>query len=696
MLSASAQLRLLLLPRSSSVCSSIIRRNDGGGIPIYKIDPNCARKATTAANNLFGSHAPNTYKNVYERSIRDPEEFWAEEASRITWMKPWARVLDNSNPPFTKWFVGGETNACYNAVDRHVANGNGQRTAIVYDSPVTSSQQHVTYAELQEQVSKLAASLSSYGVSKGDRVLIYMPMIPEAVVAMLAVVRLGAVHSLVFGGFAPRELSVRIRHAEPKVIISASCGVEPSRLIRYKPILDEAITMSGAEPKRCIIYQRPGLPEVPSMKPGRDVTWEEALGGNQLHDCVPIEANQPMYILYTSGTTGDPKGIQRPVGGHLVSLTWCMKNIYNMKEGERWWAASDLGWVVGHSFICYGPLLAGLTTLVFEGKPVGTPDAGQYFRVIQDHKIQGLSTAPTALRAIRREDPELQFGSKYDISSLRFIYLAGEHCDYETRNWAEQKIKVPVLDHWWQTETGHPITSTCVGLGHSLNPPRDSSGVPVPGYNVRILNSDREEAERGQLGRIVVKLPLPPGNMSTLFRADDRFASVYFKEYPGYYDSMDAGIMDQDGQVYVMAREDDVINVAGHRLSTASLEEAMLEHPCISEAAVIGVPDEMKGELPLGLYVTTKANNKSEEDINKEAVRLVRELVGPVAAFKLVGMVPALPKTRSGKTARKSIADLARAKKVMIPPTIEDPSVYSAIKIKLQNLGYALNAPDPE
>lgn len=611
-------------------------------------------------------------------------------------MKPWDRVLDHSNPPFTKWFVGGETNACYNAVDRHVEKGNGDRLALIHDSPVTSSKRYITYAELLDKVAKMAASLASYGVQRGDRVLIYMPMIPEAVVAMLAVVRLGAIHSLVFGGFAARELSVRIRHVQPKVIISASCGVEPSRIIKYKPILDSAIDMSGVEPNKCIIYQRDGLEKAELKAGGRDVSWEEAVSGTRLHDCVPVEANEAMYVLYTSGTTGDPKGIQRPTGGHLVSLNWTMSNIYDMKEGDRWWAASDLGWVVGHSYICYAPLLAGLTSVVYEGKPVGTPDAGQFFRVIEDHKVQGLFTAPTALRAIRSEDPELECGRRYDTSTLRYIFLAGEHCDYETRSWTEQKVKVPVLDHWWQTETGHPITSTCIGLGHSLNPPRDASGVPVPGYNVQILNEDKKEITRGNLGRIVIKLPLPPGNMTTLFRADDRFASVYFSEYPGYYDSMDAGIMDEDGQIYVMSRDDDVINVAGHRLSTSALEEALLEHPCIAEAAVIGVPDAMKGELPLGLYVPAKGNTTPEEQINKEAIKLVRELVGPVAAFKLVTSVRGLPKTRSGKTARKTIADLARNKKVLIPPTIEDPSVYGGIKQSLQRLGYALEAPDPE
>jgi len=467
-------------------------------------------------------------------------------------------------------------------------------------------------------------------------------------------------------------------------------------MYRYKPILDQAIDMAGAEPKRCVIYQRDGL-ETADLKPGRDVSWEEALNGTQLHDCVPVEANEAMYVLYTSGTTGDPKGIQRPTGGHLVSLNWTMTNIYDTKAGDRWWAASDLGWVVGHSYICYGPLLAGLTTLVYEGKPVGTPDAGAFFRVVEEHKIQGLFTAPTALRAIRSEDPEFEFGRRYDTKSLRYIFLAGEHCDHETRSWTEEKVKVPVLDHWWQTETGHPITSTCIGLGHSLNPPRDASGVPVPGYDVKVLGDDKKtEVSRGNLGRIVIKLPLPPGNMTTLYRADDRFSSVYFNEYPGYYDSMDAGIMDENGQVYVMSRDDDVINVAGHRLSTSALEEALLEHPSISEAAVIGVPDAMKGELPLGLYVTTKGNKKSEEEINKEAIKMVRELVGPVAAFKLVASVKGLPKTRSGKTARKTIADLARSKQVKIPPTIDDPSVYRGIKESLQRLGFALHAPDPE
>ncbi|KAK2717878.1 acyl-CoA synthetase short-chain family member 3, mitochondrial-like [Artemia franciscana] len=639
-------------------------------------------------------HIYGDYSQEYQESLVNPEEYWAKAAEEIVWHKKWNRVLDNSNPPFTKWFSGGMLNTCYNALDRHVDSGRGNQTAIIYDSPITKSKKELTYGELLDQVSRLAQTLIIHGVKTGDRVLIYMPMVPEAIVAMMAVVRIGAVHSLVFGGFASRELATRIRHCRPKVIITASCGIEPNRLVRYKPILNEALSISGVVPNKVIMLQRKDL-ETAEMKNSIDEDWEEAIS-RRGHDAVPVESNDPLYILYTSGTTGSPKGVQRPTGGHTVVLPWTMKKIYGMAPGERWWAASDLGWVVGHSFICYAPLLAGCTTLIYEGKPVGTPDPGQFSRVVSENRINSMFTAPTALRAIKGEDRNFTFGRKYDISCLRSIFVAGEHCDYETRFWAEEKFQVPLLDNWWQTETGHPITAACIGLGDSPRPPRDSSGRPVPGWNVRIVDENGRELERGELGRIVCKTPLPPGSFSTLFEADEKYKEIYFSRFPGYYDTMDAGMMDEEGRVYVMAREDDVINVAGHRLSTSALEEAILEHQHIVEAAVVGAPDQMKGEIPIGLYVTTSDCEKEEEQLNKEVVALVRRMIGPVAAFRLAAKVQSLPKTRSGKIARKSISDLARSKLVKVPPTIEDASVYIEIKKALQKLGYALEAPYPK
>jgi propionyl-CoA synthetase len=635
------------------------------------------------------------YQDSFRRSLEEPEEFWAEIGECVTWTKPWDKVLDNTNEPFTKWFVGGELNACYNAVDRHVLAGHGDKVALIHDSPVTKSIRHITYLELQDKVSKLAGALAKMGVSRGDRVLVYMPMIPEAIISMLAAVRLGAVHSVVFGGFAARELRVRIEHAEPKVIVAASAGCEPNRIIRYKDILNEAIATSSVKPLHCIIYQRYNV-EVAELDPEYDMLWEDAMVMSDPHPCVPVEANDPLYILYTSGTTDQPKGIQRPVGGHIATLAWTMHAIYGLEKNDVWWTASDMGWVVGHSYICYGPLVYGITSVMYEGKPDRTPDPGAYFRVIHEHGVNAMFTAPTALRVIKRVDPEVKYGFQYSTKSLRTLFVAGEHCDYDTVVWARRIFHVPVLNHWWQTETGHAITAVCIGFSHSLNPPKYSAGFPFIGYDVHVLRPDGTEANWNELGRIVCKLPLPPGTMSTLYKAPERFVQVYFSKYPGFYDTMDAGFIDEHGHVYVMARDDDVINVAGHRLSTAALEDVVLSHPDIGDAAVIGVPEPTKGEIPLCLFVMKQGTMKTESSIIKELIRMVRELIGPIAAFRVAAAVTGLPRTRSGKTARKSIADLARNRFVKISGTIEDPTVYKEIKAVLQKLGYAKTAPDPQ
>ncbi|XP_073980398.1 acyl-CoA synthetase short-chain family member 3, mitochondrial isoform X2 [Rhodnius prolixus] len=636
------------------------------------------------------------YLDMFRKSLEEPEKLWAEVGSVLDWYTPWSKVIDNTDEPFTKWYVGGELNACYNAVDRHVLAGKGNKVALIHDSPVTNSIRKVTYKELQEKVSKLAGVLVSNGVKMGDRVLIYMPLIPETIIAMLATVRIGAVHSVVFGGFAARELCVRIEHATPKVIIAASCGIEPNKIIRYKDILNEAIAASVDKPRKCIIFQRRNVECCP-LTPGMDIDWDEALEASQPHPCVPVESNHPLYILYTSGTTGQPKGVVRPTGSHLATLTWSMKSIYNMdSDKDVWWAASDMGWVVGHSYICYGPLCAAVTSVMYEGKPDRTPHPGQYFRVVQEHGVSGIFTAPTALRVIRKSDHSLQIGGNYSTKSLKYLFVAGEHCDHETKLWAEKAFKVPVLNHWWQTETGHAITANCVGLGHSLKPPKFSAGLPVPGYDVRIVGEDGLECPPGEQGRIVIKLPLPPGNMSTLYKDTQHFLEIYFKKYPGFYDTMDAGYRDENGYIYVLARDDDIINVAGHRLSTAALEDVILSHPDVADGAVIGVPEFTKGEIPLCLYVLKPGVTKEEEVVGEELVKLVRKLIGPIAAMKLCIAVSALPRTRSGKIARKSLADLARNKAVVISSTIEDPSVYKEIKAAFQKVGYAKSAPDPQ
>jgi len=640
----------------------------------------------TRASSSFYSQR---YQDELEQSLTNPQDYWGRIAENIVWEKKWNKVMDNSNPPFVKWFPGGELSMCYNAVDRHVDEGFGEQTALVWDSAITTRQEKISYSSLQDQVSKLAGVLSRQGVAKGDVVIIYMPMVPEAVVAMLAVVRLGAVHSVVFGGFAAKELAIRIKHAQPKMMISASCGLEPNRIVQYKPNVDEAIRLSGL-PVKSLVFQRE---EWQADIKSSDLVWQDVVPGSPGHDCVPVEAMEPLYILYTSGTTGQPKGVQHPTGGHAVVNKWTMENIYGSKPGDTWWAASDLGWIVGHEYICYSPLLNRNTSVLYEGKPVGTPDAKQFFRVIQDHGVNGMFTAPTAIRAIKREDQEGQGTKEMDISSLKHLFVAGEHCDYETRLWAEKIFQVPVLDNWWQTETGHALTSTCIGLGNSLSPPKDVSGMAVPGWDIKILKEDGSEAEPNELGRIVAKLPMPPGCMSTLFRADQRFEDTYFTSFPGYYDTMDAGVKDEHGYVKVMSRDDDVINVAGHRLSTSAIEEVLLSHPGVGDAAVVGVSDQLKGQLPMGIVVPRP---EFQGNLKEELVKKVREDLGAVAAFRLVAIVSALPRTRSGKTARKTIADLADGKQVKIPPTIEDPAVYVGIKKSLQEIGYALTAPDPE
>lgn len=650
-----------------------------------------------ADSNDIGHHDyySEKYEQTFKRSLEDPESFWGEVGKYVDWYKPWTKVMDNSNPPFTKWFVGGELNACYNTVDRHVKAGKGKKLALIHNSPVTKSIRKVTYNELLNTVSTLAGALARLGVTKGDKVLIYMPLIPEAIMSMLATVRLGAVHSVVFGGFAARELRTRIEHAEPKVIIAANCGVEPNKVVKYKDILNEAVASSSVKPRFCIIYQRPNL-EKADLIPNFDICWNDAISSSHPHPCVAVEANHPLYILYTSGTTDNPKGILRTTGGHIATLCWTMSTVYGMSPDDVWWTASDMGWVVGHSYICYGPLSAGLTSVMYEGKPDRTPDPGQYFRVIQEHKVNGLFTAPTALRVIKREDPDITIGRNYSTKSLKAVFVAGEHCDLETICWANKTFNVPVLNHWWQTETGHPITATSIGLGHSTYPPKYSAGMPIPGYDVKVLRSDGSECEPYEQGRISIKLPLPPGTMSNLYKASEKFVQTYFTSYPGYYDTMDAGYVDEYNYVYVTARDDDVINVAGHRLSTSALENVVLSHPNVSDAAVVGVPETTKGEIPLCLYVTTKDCDKSEESVNAELITRVRRLIGPIAAFRLLTSIPALPRTRSGKIARKSISDLARNKHVKIPATIENAEVYKDIKLALQKLGYAKTAPDPQ
>ncbi|MDJ0915443.1 MAG: propionyl-CoA synthetase [Desulfobacterales bacterium] len=629
----------------------------------------------------------NRYDEAFDRSINDPNSFWGEVAEDVHWYKKWDKVLDDSNPPFYRWFVGGELNTCYNALDVHIDNGRGDQLAMVYDSPVTESVKKYTYTALRDEVAKFAGALAAQGVTKGDRVLIYMPMIPEAVIAMLACARLGAVHSVVFGGFAAKELATRINDAKPKVIVSASCGIEVARIIAYKPLLDGAIDMADSKPEKCIIIQRPM--ETATMVEGRDLDWNEAMAQATPHDCVPVAATDPLYILYTSGTTGQPKGVVRDNGGHVVALKWTMKTVYNVDAGDTYWAASDVGWVVGHSYIVYGPLFRGCTTILFEGKPVGTPDAGVFWRVISDHNVKCMFTAPTAFRAIKREDPSAELIKNYDLSNFKALFLAGERLDPDTLKWAESNLGVPVIDHWWQTETGWAICANCLGL-HQFDVKEGSPTKPAPGWNLNVLDPEtREPVGSGDIGALVVKLPLPPGTLPTLWNNDERFIESYMGEFPGYYKTADAGYIDADGYAFVMARTDDIINVAGHRLSTGAMEEVLADHPDVAECAVLGVDDQLKGQVPIGFIVLNAGVDRDQGEIIKEVIQMVRDRIGPVASFKTATVVKRLPKTRSGKILRGTIQKIADNKEYKTPATIDDPAILEEIEDALNDIGLA-------
>ncbi len=626
-----------------------------------------------------------SYEDVYDRSLRDPEGFWSEAAQEIDWIEIWNQVIDTSNPPFCRWFVGGVLNTCYNALDRHVETGRADQAALIYDSPVTDTIRTFTYRELRDEVAAFAGALASYGVTKGERVLIYMPMVPEAVIAMLACARLGAVHSVVFGGFAAKELAVRIDDSNPRVIVSASCGIEVNRNVPYKPLLEKAVDLAKYKPEMCIILQRPM--EECALIPGRDVDWKEAVDAAEPHDCVPVAATDPLYILYTSGTTGEPKGVVRDNGGHAVALKWSMRNIYGVEPGDVYWAASDVGWVVGHSYIVYAPLLNGNTTVLFEGKPVGTPDAGAFWRVISQHRVGVLFTAPTAFRAIKKEDPEGALIKNYDLSRFKALFLAGERLDPDTLKWAESNLGVPVIDHWWQTETGWAICANFLGI-EQLPIKAGSPTKAAVGMDVRVVDDACREVKRGDIGALVIKLPLPPGTFPTLWNADERFIEAYLSEFPGYYKTADAGFIDEDGYVFVMSRTDDIINVAGHRLSTGAMEEVLADHPDVAECAVIGVADQLKGQLPLGFVVLNAGVKRDHSEIVTEVVQMVRERVGPVAAFKTATVVQRLPKTRSGKILRGTMQKIADGEEYNVPATIDDPTIVSEISVVLERLGY--------
>ena len=626
------------------------------------------------------------FEDIYRRSLADPQGYWAEAAEAIDWTKRWDRVLDARNPPFYRWFAGAECNTCWNAVDRHVAAGRGEQKALIHDSPITGTQRTVTYRALRDATARFAGVLAAEGVGKGDRVIIYMPMVIEAAVAMLACARLGAVHSVVFGGFAPHELAVRIDDCAPKVIVTASCGIEPGRVIAYMPLVDAAIAQARHKVARTIVLQRPEMHA--ALTPGRDRDWNAAMAAATPRDCVPVAATDPLYILYTSGTTGQPKGVVRDNGGHLVALHWSMKNVYDVKPGEVFWAASDIGWVVGHSYIVYAPLIYGATGIMFEGKPVGTPDAGVYWRIIAEHNVVALFTAPTAFRAIKRDDPEGKLIGKYDLSAFRTLFLAGERADSDTVQWAERVVKRPVIDHWWQTETGWPMAASCIGI-EKAPVKYGSPSRAVPGYDVQVISDNGGEAKRGEIGAIVVKLPLPPGTLPTLWQADKRYVDAYLTDYPGYYKTGDAGYIDEDGFVYVMARIDDVINVAGHRLSTGAMEEVLSGHQDVAECAVIGVADQLKGQVPLGFLVLKSGVNRPHAEIAAETVTMVRDQIGPVASFRTAVVVNRLPKTRSGKILRGTMVKIADAEPFKAPATIDDPVILDEIAEALRGAGYA-------
>ena len=624
------------------------------------------------------------YDEAYRRSLQDPEAFWGEAAEGIRWERRWERVLDKSQSPFFRWFAGGMLNTCYNALDVHVETGRADQLALIYDSPVTGTVARFTYRQLLDQVARFAGALKAQGIAKGDRVIIYMPMVPEALIAMLACARIGAIHSVVFGGFAPHELATRIDHAEPKLIVSASCGIEVGRTIPYKPLLDKAIELARFKPDRCIVLQRP---QTAAPMSGRDLDWSAAMASARPAGCVPVAATDPLYILYTSGTTGHPKGVVRDNGGHAVALRWSMEAIYGAKPGEVYWAASDVGWVVGHSYIVYAPLLAGCTTVLYEGKPVGTPDPGAFWRVISQHGVRVLFTAPTAFRAIKREDPNGEHMRRYDLSRFRSLFLAGERCDPDTLLWAQERLKVPVIDHWWQTESGWPISANFAGLG--MLPVKPGSATkPVPGYDVQILNEAGKEVGPNETGSIAIKLPLPPGCLPTLWKDDAGYQKAYLSRYPGYYLTGDAGFKDEDGYLSIMSRIDDIINVAGHRLSTGAMEEVLSSHPDVAECAVVGVADQLKGEIPVGFVVLKAGVTRPEHEVLQQLVALVRDQIGPVAFFKVVTVVKRLPKTRSGKILRGTVKKIADGVPYSVPATIDDPAILDEIGASLQSLGY--------
>lgn len=631
------------------------------------------------------------YHEVYQSWKSDPEAFWAEAAKAIDWYSPWDKVFDPDGGIFGHWFVGATCNTCHNCLDRHVEGGRADQDAIIYDSPITGRKKTFTYAEVKDEVVALAAVLEDQGVEKGDRVILYMPMVPEAIFAMLACARIGAVHSVVFGGFAASELAARIDDAKPKVIVSASCGLEPGRVVAYKPLLDKAIEMASSRPERCIVLQREEEPC--DLVDGRDLDYADAVAkaksAGRAVPCVPVAATDPLYILYTSGTTGRPKGVVRDNGGHMVALAWSMFNEFGVKPGEVFWTASDVGWVVGHSYIVYAPLLHGATSILFEGKPVGTPDAGTFWRIISEHGAVALFTAPTAFRAIKKEDPKGTFIDRYDMSKFRTLFLAGERADPETLRWAEKHLEVPVVDHWWQTETGAPISQNPVGLG-LLPVKHGSPGVPMPGHDVRVVDDAGHEVERGTLGNVVIKLPLAPGCLPTLWHADERFREAYLDEFPGYYKTADAGFVDEDGYLFIMARTDDIINVAGHRLSTGGMEEIVAEHPDVAECAVVGIHDDMKGQVPCGFVVLNSGVARDIGEIEREVIAMVRDRIGPVAAFKRVVPVKRLPKTRSGKVLRATMQKIADKEAWTMPATIDDPAIMDEITVALNERGLGI------
>lgn len=624
------------------------------------------------------------YKESFRKSIQEPEKFWDEAAQAISWFKKYDKVLDNSNPPFYRWFVGGKLNVCYNALDRHVEAGRGEQTALIWDSPVTNQIKKFSYRELNEYVARFAGVLKNLGVNKGDTVVIYMSMIPEAVVAMLACARIGAIHSVVFGGFAANELAVRIDDAKPKIVVATSCGIEVKKIIDYKSILNKALEIASHKPGKCIIFQRPQARA--ELKQGFDYDWDELMAKASPADCVPVDSTDPLYILYTSGTTGKPKGVVRDSGGYTVALRWTMEHIYDVKPGDVYWAASDVGWVVGHSYIVYAPLITGCTTIVYEGKSIGTPDPGAFWRVISQHKVKALFTAPTAFRAIKREDPQGEYLKKYDISHFKYLFLAGERLDPDTYYWASNLLNRSVIDHWWQTETGWPITANCMGI-EQFPIKAGSSTKPVPGYDVQIVDANGNVLAPEQEGLVVIKLPLPPGTLLTLWNAESRFLESYMNVIPGYYFTADGGYIDKDGYVYIMGRVDDVINVAGHRLSTGAMEEVIATHPDVAECAVFGVEDGFKGQLPLGLVVLKAGVNRDLNEIKQEIAHMIRNQIGPIACYRDTVIVERLPKTRSGKILRSIMRKIADGQSYTMPATIDDPAILLEIEEKLTQIG---------